>query len=185
MARKKIKSNGKKRTRKTPEPEPVYVPSLEDEVGYWFGAADEVIYQFEHNEEDDYGKVVDEKRLIERLNYIHEELGELMEDGWDGESYRDAMDAWSNKLWKLGVAWPQDLPYWSWADVVDPKDLKKEICATCLYQKDLIAIRKYADEQMWRFKDAVHFLVEHARKTLDDFSKPEPKLRKRRAKKVS
>ena len=157
---------GKKKSRKAPET--VWVPSATEEAESLIGDAYDFIHRYKYGEEDDYGNVVDEERLIERLDEIHAWFGELVQDDWEG--YRETMDELSNRLWELGVAWPQHLPYWSWADVVLPGDLKKKISKTCLYQKDLIAIREYADAKMWRFKDTVHFLVNHARKTLNDFS---------------
>ena len=94
------------------------------------------------------------------------------EEGWLG--YRDAMDEISNRLWQNGVAWPQQLPYWSWADVVRPEDLKREISQTCLFRDDLLEIRRYADELKCTFKEGVHKLIEHAQATLAEFPKPEP-----------
>ncbi len=169
------KAKGKKRTRKAPKPD--YVMDLTGEAEEYIAVANDLIDRYELGEEDDYGNPVDEERLIARMYEIHSELGELEEEGWEG--YRDAMDALSNRLWQVGIAWPQHLPYWSWADVVLPEDLKMEISSTCIYQKDLIAIRKYADSQMWRFKDTVHLLVEHARKTIDGFSMVEKESKPR------
>ena len=117
------------------------------------------------------GEEIDEERLISELDCIHTELGEYDEEGWTG--YRDAMDALSNRLWQNGVAWPQHLPYWSWADEVRPEDLEREISPTCLFRDDLLEIRRYADELKCTFKEAAHKLIEHAQATLAEFPKPE------------
>ena len=163
------KAKGKKRARKSSEP--VWVPSATEEAESFVAEAYELINLYECVEEDDYGNVVDEERLIERLDEIHAEFGELADDGWEG--YRDAMDALSNRLWKIGIAWPQHILS-SWADEVYPEDLKKEISETALYREDLLAIRRYGDRILCRFKDTVHLLVEHARKTIADFPQDEP-----------
>ena len=132
----------------------------------WLARADSLISDFL------YGEEIDEERLISELDYIHSELGECDDAGWTG--YRDAMDALSNQLWQNGVAWPQHLPYWSWADVVSPEDLEREISPTCLFRDDLLEIRRYADELKCTFKEAVHKLIEHAQATLAEFPKPKP-----------
>lgn len=134
--------------------------------------ADSLISDFLSGEENLDGEVIDEERLVSELDCIHSELGEYDEEGWLG--YRDAMDEISNRLWQNGVAWPQQLPYWSWADVVRPEDLKREISQTCLFRDDLLEIRRYADELKCTFKEGVHKLIEHAQATLVEFPKPEP-----------
>ena len=140
-----------------------------------------LIAEFEDKEL--YDEPISEEELISELNYIRDQLDDCTDDGWDG--YRDAMDALSNRLWKIGVAWPRYLPWWSWADVVCPKDLQDEISETCLYRDDLLAIRSFGDALKCRFKEAVHILVEHARETMPEFPKEEKKpcLKKRKSSK--
>ena len=129
-------------------------------------------------EDGAYEDPIAEEDLISELDCIRSELDDCEDDGWAG--YRDAMDSLSNRLWKIGVAWPQSLPYWSWADVVLPKDLKREISETALYRDDLLAIRSFSDVLKCRFKEAVHILVEHARKTIAEFPKPQNSRKKAR-----
>ena len=153
--------------------------ATENAEGYLADAYD-LIVRFEHGEEDDFVEPIDEENLLSELNYIRDKLDDCADDGWD--DYRDAMDALSNRLWKIGVAWPQYLPPCSWADEVHPEDVKKEITETALYREDLLAIRSYGDSILCRFKDAVHLLVEHARKTVKDFppkEKPSKKCKKK------
>ena len=171
-------AKSKGRNRKTQKP--VWVPDVKELAESCIANAYDLINRYECGEEDDYGNVVDEEILIERLDEIHAEFDELVQDGWVG--YRDTMDALSNRLWQVGVAWPQHLQYWSLADVVLPEDLKKEITGTCLYRDDLLAIREYADDLKCRFKDAVHLLVEHARKTVKDFPQKEKPSRESKKK---
>ena len=163
------KAKGKKRARKTPEC--VVLPDPSEEAESFVADAYDLINRYECVEEDDFGDVVDEEKLIEWLNHIRGELEVLADDGWEG--YRDAMDALSNRLWKIGIAWPQHIPC-SWADEVYPEDLKKKISETALYRDDLLAIRRYGDRILCRFKDTVHLLVEHARKTIKNFPQAEP-----------
>ena len=136
--------------------------------------AETLISNFEYDEEDEYGEVIDEETLLTELYCIHDKLLDCDEDGWDG--YRDAMDALSNRLWQIGVAWPQSIPL-SWADEVHPEDLKMEISPTCLYREDLLAIREFSDNLKCTFKEAVHMMVEHARNTLAGFPKKMEKVK--------
>ena len=143
-----------------------------DEAEECVSYADRLISDFLYNDDSVLGEMIDEDRLISELDDIHSELGLFDDAGWTG--YRDAMDAISNRLWQNGVAWPQHLPPWSWADVVCPEDLEREISPTCLYREDLLEIRRYADELRCTFKEGVHKLIEHAHATLAGFPKPEP-----------
>ena len=145
------------------------------------GRAYSLIVRFE--DKGQFEEPISEEELISELDCIRAELDDCSDDGWD--AYRDAMDALSNRLWKIGVAWPRYLPWWSWADVVCPKDLQDEISETCLYRDDLLAIRSFGDALKCRFKEAVHILVEHARETMPEFPKEEKKpcLKKRKSSK--
>jgi hypothetical protein len=109
------------------------------------------IYEFEENDCED------EDALIEDLDCIRSTLDDCAEDGWDG--YRDEIDALSNRLWLLGVAWPQFLPVWSMADVVQPEDVDKGIRHTYIYEDDFKAIREFSDMYHCTFKEAAHELL--------------------------
>ena len=109
---------------------------------------------------------MDEDELDSELNCIRDELEDYSEDGWRG--FRDAMDELSNRLWLMGVAWPKYLPVWSWADVVDPEDVKIKIHCTYVYEKDFLAIRKFSDELRCTFKVAVNELVVRGLKSYRD-----------------
>lgn len=87
-----------------------YAAIATDKANECLSDAYDLIARFEYGEEDNYGEPIDEEGLISELDCIRSELDDCAEDGWRG--YRDAMDALSNRLWKIGVAWPQFLPYW-------------------------------------------------------------------------
>ena len=100
---------------------------------------------------------MEEEELISELDCIRDELQDYSEDGWDG--FRDAMDELSNRLWLIGVAWPQFLPACCWADIVEPEDVKIKIHGTYVYEEDFQTIRKFSDELQCTFKAAVNELV--------------------------
>ena len=100
---------------------------------------------------------MEEEELISELDCIRDELQDYSEDGWDG--FRDAMDELSNRLWLIGVAWPQFLPACCWADIVEPEDVKIKIHGTYVYEEDFQAIREFSDELKYTFKAAVNELV--------------------------
>jgi len=166
-----------KKSRK-PSKLPDYSARAIEQADECIGRAYSLIDRFE--DDGQFEEPLDEEELISELDCIRDELEDCSEDGWRG--YRDEMDALSNRLWKIGVAWPQFLPYSSWADVVRPEDLKDEIQETCLYRDDLLAIRRFSDALKCRFKEAVHILVEHARATMPDFPKGTKKARQRTCK---
>ena len=100
---------------------------------------------------------MEEEELISDLDCIRDELQDCSEDGWSG--FRDAMDELSNRLWLIGVAWPQFLPACCWADIVEPEDVKMKIHCTYVYEEDYQAIREFSDELKCTFKAAVNELV--------------------------
>ena len=100
---------------------------------------------------------MEEDELTSELDCIRDELQDCSEDGWSG--FRDAMDELSNRLWLIGVAWPQFLPACCWADIVEPEDVKIKIHGTYVYEEDYQAIREFSDELGCTFKAAVNELV--------------------------
>ena len=111
-----------------------------------------LIDEFEMSDDE-----MEEEELISELDCIRDELQDCSDDGWRG--FRDAMDELSNRLWLIGVAWPQFLPACCNADIVAPEDIETKIRGTYLYEEDFKAIRKYSDEIQCTFKAAVHELV--------------------------
>ncbi len=111
-----------------------------------------LIDEFEMSDDE-----MDEDELISELDCIRSELQDCSEDGWGG--FRDAMDELSNRLWLIGVAWPQFLPACCWADIVEPEDVKMKIHCTYVYEEDYQAIREFSDELKCTFKAAVNELV--------------------------
>ena len=99
-----------------------------------------------------------EEDLISELNCIRDTLDDCADDGWKG--YRSEMDCLSNMMWRLGIAWPQFLPAWSWADVVEPEDVATEISRVDIYDDDFNAILAFSDNFRCTFKAGVHMLVE-------------------------
>lgn len=111
-----------------------------------------LIDEFEMSDDE-----MDEDELISELDCIRDELQDCSDDGWRG--FRDAMDELSNRLWLIGVAWPQFLPACCWADIVEPEDVKIKIRSTYVYEEDYQTIREFSDELGCTFKAAVNELV--------------------------
>ena len=124
---------------------------------------------------------MEEDELTSELDCIRDELQDCSEDGWRG--FRDAMDELSNRLWLMGVAWPQFLPACCWADIVEPEDVKMEIHCTYVYEEDFQAIRRFSDELQCTFKAAVNELVVRGIKSYREACRAmEKKARAKRAK---
>ena len=124
---------------------------------------------------------MDEEDLISKLDCIRDDLQDCSEDGWRG--FRDAMDELSNRLWLIGVAWPQFLPACCWADIVEPEDVKIKIHSTYVYEEDFLAIRKFSDELQCTFKAAVNELVVRGIKSYrEECRAMEKKVRAKKAK---
>ena len=129
-----------------------FVAHTTESADYAVGRAHDLISEFEMSDGE-----MEEEELISELDCIRDELQDYSEDGWRG--FRDAMDELSNRLWLIGVAWPQFLPACCNADIVAPEDIETKIRGTYLYEEDFKAIRKYSDEIQCTFKAAVHELV--------------------------
>lgn len=129
-----------------------FVARTTESADYAVGRAHDLISEFEMSDGE-----MEEEELISELDCIRDELQDYSEDGWRG--FRDAMDELSNRLWLIGVAWPQFLPACCNADIVAPEDIETKIRGTYLYEEDFKAIRKYSDEIQCTFKAAVHELV--------------------------
>ena len=124
---------------------------------------------------------MEEEYLISELDCIRDDLQDCSEDGWRG--FRDAMDELSNRLWLIGVAWPQFLPACCWADIVEPEDVKIKIRSTYVYEEDYQAIREFSDELGCTFKAAVNELVVRGIKSYrEECRAMEKKARAKRAK---
>ncbi len=137
-----------------------HVAKATEEAEYALSDARNLIYEYEESDGE-----MEEEDLLSDLDCIRDRLDDCAEDGWPG--YRDAMDDLSNELWFKGIAWPQQLPIWSWADVVDPEDVKIPIHDTCLYEDDFLAIRKFSDKIRRTFKDTVHELMVRGMKSYE------------------
>ena len=129
-----------------------FVARTTESADYAVGRAHDLISEFEMSDGE-----MEEEELISELDCIRDELQDYSEDGWRG--FRDAMDELPNRLWLIGVAWPQFLPACCNADIVAPEDIETKIRGTYLYEEDFKAIRKYSDEIQCTFKAAVHELV--------------------------
>lgn len=135
-----------------------------------------LIDEFEMSDDE-----MDEDELISELDCIRDELQDCSDDGWRG--FRDAMDELSNRLWLIGVAWPQFLPACCWADIVEPEDVKIKIRSTYVYEEDYQAIREFSDELGCTFKAAVNELVVRGIKSYrEECRAMEKKARAKRAK---
>ena len=129
-----------------------FVAHTTESADYAVGRAHDLISEFEMSDDE-----MEEEELISELDCIRDELQDCSDDGWRG--FRDAMDELSNRLWLIGVAWPQFLPACCWADIVEPEDVKMKIHCTYVYEEDYQAIREFSDELGCTFKAAVNELV--------------------------
>lgn len=118
---------------------------------------EQCIFEYEDALRDDEVTSEDTETLISDMNCFRDRLEDFADDGW--KDYRDTIEEFSNRLWMLGVAWPQYLPPWHVADIVDPADINEDIRKTWIYEDDFLAIRKMSDDQKMTFKAMVKELV--------------------------
>ncbi len=146
-----VESEAERKKREEKEEEE-YIARAEADAEDALSRAHGLIDEFEMSDDE-----MEEEDLISELDCIRDELQDCSDDGWRG--FRDAMDELSNRLWLIGVAWPQFLPACCWADIVEPEDVKTKIHCTYVYEEDFQAIRKFSDELKCTFKAAVNELV--------------------------
>ena len=146
-----VESEAERKKREEKEEEE-YIARAEADAEDALCRAHGLIDEFEMSDDE-----MEEEDLISELDCIRDELQDCSDDGWRG--FRDAMDELSNRLWLIGVAWPQFLPACCWADIVEPEDVKIKIHGTYVYEEDFQAIIKFSDELQCTFKAAVNELV--------------------------